>query len=334
MDPLNHSSKNKVLFKKRAHRPWQPSTFEGMEDAGSIIETPKFQDKQLEHLQKQLETSLEIKTKEREDISQLLKMVDTHRITLGGFLRPKDILLMTDQESLQKSASLMSELKAKEQEIIELTQHLKITQAEELAKRAESARLIEEKARQHAEEKAIFALRQAHQTAEQIKFSEERIQILEQAKLKLANHVFDLEEQLKHATTHPSFPGEIQALLDKLETENRIRIENENTLFATLEEVANLKQCMTQEKETQSLLQDTIIELQEKNDFIQTEKDNLINNKNQSDENLSLANHRMTKMQAVITTERSLRILFEEKMKEALLLAEENNFNRKDVLVF
>lgn len=347
MESLNDAPKNKIMFKKRAHRPWQPNMFEGTEDFASVTEvTPIFQDKQIEFLQKQLEATLEIKSKEREDLSHLLKTVDNHRITLGGFLRPKDIVLITDQASLSNTASVMSELKAKEQEIIELTRQLKITQAQELAKHAESSRLTEEKARQQAEEKAIFALRQAQQAAEQIQISEERVQALEQTKLKLANHVYDLEEKLTLATQelkvlgeknfadetlrqelekrvlafteqannesdiHQSFSRQIQQLSEKLETENRIRIENENTLFATMEEIASLKQCIVDEKEMQKTLQGTIYELQGKIERMGSEED------------LATAQQRITKMKEIIAVERNLRILFEEKMKEALLLAE------------
>ena len=156
--------KGKAVFKKKAHRPWQPTLLEnaGVDEIQSILDpTAKLQDKNIEFLQKQLETTLDIKRKESEELNVSLSALDTNRITLGGFLKPKNILFAPGQETLHKTASIIHELKAKEQEILDITQHLKLTQAEEQAERAEMARLSEERARQVAEEKAFYALRQA-----------------------------------------------------------------------------------------------------------------------------------------------------------------------------
>lgn len=423
MGSISDTTRSKIVFKKRAHRPWQPSLLEGVnEESSNVVFAPtkiqdkQFQDNQLEFLQKQLETTLEIKSKELETISHNLNTVDDHRITLGGFLRPKDILMVTEQVSMQKSSSLMSELKEKEQEIHTITQHLKISQAEEFAKRAESARLIEEQARLHAEEKAIFAFRQAQAAAEQIKVQEEHIrlgdektQTLEQVKLTLEGIVSDLDDKLKIAHHEIEILGqrtqsdaeqrykieqELRALnsklteqqqhnhaleehkrslTQKLEMENRVRIETETKLFDAMQEITEIEQLfetakanyelvltqerasyehslatqrdsyeltmaterdsyehtLTNEKETQGILQQNLTDLQTKVQFLRSDKDALTFLQQQTDEKLSKANLRSAKMAQIIATERNLRIMFETKLKESLLLLEKSELRRK-----
>lgn len=290
--PTDAPVRNKTVFKKRALRPWQPTILESMEDAQNSDEvSSKFQEKQIEIIQKQLETTLEIKNRERSELSQTLSTIDDHRITLGGFLRPKDILLVTEQSSLHKTSSLMNELKEKEQEIIEITQNLKISQAEELAKRAESARLVEEKARQAAEEKAIYALRQAQQSAEQCKAAEEQAMMLEQIRSKLEQAVYELEDQVKlshhelqvreqriqgeiehrhkieqaAAEQYQWFDNEVKTLNQKLKEEFQIKqghetkisalsIDLENERNTKLQLEADLKSSLAQSAEIDSLL--------------------------------------------------------------------------------
>ena len=129
--------RGKIVFKKKAHRPWQPTLLDSpAEDHQSLINvSPKLQDKQIEFLQKQLETTLEIKNKEREGLQVSLSSLENNRVTLGGFIKPNNMLFKTEPVALQKTASIMHELKAKEQEILEITQHLKLTQVEEQVER-------------------------------------------------------------------------------------------------------------------------------------------------------------------------------------------------------
>lgn len=365
------TSKSKVVFKKRAHRPWQTNLLdEGTEDNQNVLDVfTKTPDKQLELLQRQLEGTLEIKSRERDEINHTLKTLDDHRVTFGGFLKPKDILLVTEHESLKKTSSLIIELKEKEQEIVEITQNLKITQAEETAERAEAARLMEEKARHAAEEKAIFALRQAHLTAEQIKEAEGRVLLMEQAKLKLEHHLFDLEEKLK-LTTHEltvlgqksklteeneaNLETELKILTKKLNDEKQDKINLKENL---LQEIQDIKQeTQLQIEELQEKLREQIdqvedaknkrleleqqfshkeqtyidmenalssvsqltLELQEQIHTIKFERDEMKSHLQKMETKLDLAYCRQTKMIELIGLERNLRIMFEEKLKDAI----------------
>lgn len=241
------NSKSKIVFKKRAHRPWQTNAYEeNYEENPNVLDaSPKLKDKQTEFLQKQLESTLEIKNREREDIHHSLVTLDDHRVTFGGFLKPKDILLVTEHESLKKASSLVNELKEKEREILEITQNLKITQATEAAEKAEAARLMEEKARLAAEEKAIFAIRQAHQTAEQIKDAEERVIMMEQSKLQLEQALLSMEERLKEANDE----------LEMLDQQSRNSNETQNDLLSKLKA---LNTQLNHEKQSKAAIEETL----------------------------------------------------------------------------
>lgn len=378
MGSLTETTRNKTTFKKRAHRPWQPALLDNStEEAHNVIPaTSKLQEKQIEFLQKQLEATLEIKSKEKEAITHTLSTIDDHRITLGGFLRPKDILLVTDQNSLHNSVSLIHELKEKEQEIQSITQNLKITQAEEFAKRAEAARIAAEQARHAAEEKAIFALRQAQQAAGQIKVAEEHSQDLEQITLKLEHRVHELEDKLKLASQqlerlgqttendgihrqkiehevetlaselqeaqHSAsiFQSKMIALNQQIESEHQAKTEFENKFFEACEKISELEYLLNAEKERfsifqqheyaeKSMLQQSYLELKEVTDFLRADKATLTQENQHLDTQLSCALSRMAKMTAVITAERNLRIVCEEKMKQALLQVEQSELKHK-----
>lgn len=344
--------KNKAAFKKRAHRPWQPPILEEISvDHPNVLDvSAKLNHKQFELLQKQLQMTLDIKLQEKSELNSVLDNLDADRITLGGFLKPKNILLANETETLQKTALLINELKEKEFEIQSITQNLKITQAEEYAESAEKARLNEEKARHAAEEKAIFALKQANMAAEQIKKAEEKIFFLENGKAKLEKVLFDLEDKLKLATHELDVLGlksnKNTEQKQKLEYDLRIAasaLHNEKQNKKTLEEKLKLlsqdlnekqEECRLTEmklvyssEQVYQLINSLAIERHRLNEFnmnLICLKENIEISRNEQThiqstqheilENLHAAHFKIKLMEQVIQAERNLRLLYEKRL--------------------
>lgn len=197
---IDSSDKKKIIFKKRAHRPWKPAILETvMQNAHA----PKSYEAEIEllhlELEETLEETLEHKTRERDSLNLKLSLHDDHRITIGGFLQPKKVVFSNDESTSKQTSTLMNDLREKEQEILALTTNLKVSQALEQAQHAESTRLAEIKAREAAEEKAVYALSKAQQAADYSKLAEERAYIAEQAAFKHEQTIQQLQDTLQRA---------------------------------------------------------------------------------------------------------------------------------------
>lgn len=173
MDSID-ASKNKIFFKKRILRPWKPTLLENSveEPFTQDTETPDtlnpiqvdtlLDAKRQEQIRLELEHSLEGKKNEHASLKAQLSDRDDNRILIGGFLSPKQIYFVNNDEEDQKANFLMNEL---EQEILSLAHDLKVAKAIEQAENSEISRRIEERARHSSEEKALYAIQQAKQAA-------------------------------------------------------------------------------------------------------------------------------------------------------------------------
>lgn len=211
IDPMG-SSKNKLLFKKRTHRPWKPTVMENSIDSAiseeitdieeevtlhPITVDPIHAEKQSELIRTQLEEVLEGKQSEFHQINEQITNREENRLLIGGFLYPRNIFSLTEEEKIEKTNFLMHELKSKEQEILLIAQDLKIAKAVEQAENSENSRRNEESARMAAEEKALFAIQQAKSTAEQVYKTEQQLTLEKQLRLEEEKIRKQQEEKLK-----------------------------------------------------------------------------------------------------------------------------------------
>jgi hypothetical protein len=211
MDSLG-SSKNKLFFKKRTHRPWKATLMENSVDESSIgtMDTEDLLPIEVTHLDfheekmkiaeplpTSLEQTLEDKKTECLKISEELTDREENRLVIGGFIYPRNIFFLTEEEKIQKTNFLMNELKSKEQEILLLAHDLKVAKALEQAENAEAARRKEEEARLAAEERALFAIQQAKQTAEQVYKAEKQLNLEKHLRLEIEKAKTQQEEKIK-----------------------------------------------------------------------------------------------------------------------------------------
>lgn len=211
MDSLG-SSKNKLFFKKRTHRPWKATLMENSVDESSLQtmdtedllpievtpldfleETIKISDP----IPTNLEQTLQDKKTECLKINEELTDREENRLLIGGFIYPRNIFFLTEEEKIQKTNFLMNELKNKEQEILLLAHDLKVAKALEQAENAEAARKKEEEARLAAEERALFAIQQAKQTAEQVYKAEKQLNLEKQLRVEVEKANTQQEEKIK-----------------------------------------------------------------------------------------------------------------------------------------
>jgi len=198
MDSLD-TSKTKANFKKREFRPWRPTLLEGATplefNEQSAFETAF----SVEGLQ--LEKTLEEKNVERDALFEQLKSREDNRLLIGGFLKPTNIMLL---DASAKKDVLFNELKTKEKEILDISINLKIAKSQELAEKAEMARLTEEAARIVAETKALHALEQAKISTEQLLqiesqfiLEKEHLKEFEKTKRGLEAKILEIEQEVE-----------------------------------------------------------------------------------------------------------------------------------------
>ncbi len=285
---MNSTPKGKSIFRKRAHRPWKPSLLEttlqnthqnpaevlGSEQHKSF-EMPAMQNpshlqefsnpntavgthviqesspafsRPVEFFEQRLEMALEAKTREIQELNQKLSSKEDNRLTLGGFLKPKNIILPNEEEAVQKTSLLRNELREKELEVQQITNNLRITQLLEQLQQSEAARLSETTAREAAEEKAVFAQSKVNQAVDYRRLAEERAEMAEKTYFKLEQTVSELES--KHEAAEQQY---LKLLEDKEHQYNTSLLERDKYIRATIEE---------KEKQLKAILE--IKELEEK----------------------------------------------------------------------
>lgn len=197
----------KIFFKKRTHRPWKPALLEHMaedplmEEVASAFHPlevdPSIENNTLDLTRQELEQVLEAKTNEHAQLNEQIWNKEENRILIGGFLYPRNIFFFNEAEQNQKTNLLMSELKTKEQEILNLSQELKFSKALEQIETLEIAIKKEEEARKASEEKALFAIQQAKLAAEKVYKAEQQLNLANQSKLEeeRARKLAKLEEE-------------------------------------------------------------------------------------------------------------------------------------------
>lgn len=207
MDSLDSTS-GKIVFKKRNHRPWnwKPASSQSIqvpEEAPIhsllLTESPitqpglEYGTPPLTTLENRLENSLQAK----DQLETTLQSTDDNRLLLGGFLHPKHIIFFNDSEQAKKTQVLMSNLKEKEREILQLEAEIKITEAQEQLKNSEASKNAEANGRKLAEERAQLALQHLHQNAEKIRKLEAQILYEKQAQSETSKIKMELEQKLK-----------------------------------------------------------------------------------------------------------------------------------------
>jgi len=243
MDSLD-SSTSKILFTKRIHRPWRPALLEGASEAVEVpsqisqfsslaIDNPNIKDSLMpsEAIELNLQQHLNEKTKERNEINQQLIARGENRISIGGFLCPSNIFSVNQEEKHEKTSTLMSELKSKEQEILLLAHDLKIAKALEQTEKLEISRQQEEQARKSAEEKALFAIQQAKLAAEQIVKTEEQLNLERKFRIEDERIRKSLEEKIQKL--HWEMERKEQLIHSEIEKrEETLQLGKENTRLA------------------------------------------------------------------------------------------------------
>lgn len=219
MDSLD-SSKSKILFKKRIHRPWKPAqlesedfSFTNAEEAPHVLELNAIlEDANTNLIREELQKSLEESAKKHSETEQALHAKE-NRITIGGFLSPKNVLAAPSEEK-NPSSDIITELKNKEQEILLLAHDLKVANALEQLEKLEVARKKEEEARKAAEEKALYAIHQAKVAAEQTYKAEQQLSLEKQSRIK--------EEKLRQF-----LEDKVQLALQEVEKKNQVVLKEE-----------------------------------------------------------------------------------------------------------
>ncbi len=185
--------KSKAFFKKRAHRPWNAALLENTIEEAT---TPKMPiNHTANRVDEELQETLIEKTKQRNELSELLTSPDENRLLIGGFLHPQNIFFQPEAGKLNESSNLIDELKNKEQEILTLSSDLKVAKAMEQVEKLELSRKKEEEARMAAESKALFAIREAKLAAEQAYKIEQQLNNEKQMRLKEEKSKRLLEEK-------------------------------------------------------------------------------------------------------------------------------------------
>lgn len=352
----------KKIFKKRAHRPWKPALLE------KVIHSPvegmaKEYESDLEVLEQTLEQNLEIqdstilmnpsrlsletvlqeKSTQRKEIVRKLSNTENVRITMGGFLQPKNIIFDNEDEVLQQTSALMTDLRDREQEIRSLKDNLKIIRAEEQAQQAETARLSEAKAREAAEEKAVYALSKAQQATEATRVAEEKAYLAEQTAFKLEQTMKQLKEKLD--VTEEEYDRKLKYLQEEYQGKLEVTELKYRRLIATHQELENsmtektvnltdafdemvLARTASDEKimmmsEEMNLLKGIIQQEKDNSARLETEIASLHDNIHQNNFGKSVIeaqrvehNEQIRKMVLAINAERNLRKLYEVKAKE------------------
>jgi hypothetical protein len=316
-------TKGKAPFKKRALRPWNPALLDSA--APTQPETKSPAEFSSEFLHKQIETTLNIKIHQKSELEKKLSIIDDNRITIGGFFHPKHALFL-EPEAVHEAAAIINELRKKEQEIVDIANQLKLTQAEELASRANARRQAEEAARLIAEEQAISAIRQAHQATAQLKFAEERAYLAEQAKIKLEQQQQNNERTLEENLSSSSDRAAVLEKANACEIELRKKLDEERRHIES--SMLSLRKQLT---DTRKELNEARQSLQQ----AQTETDLLFFEKNQADlkhsaaaqqwgqtitvyeEKISGNLEHIKKINEILANERNLRKLYEQQSKES-----------------
>lgn len=166
MDSLDSGS-SKIVFKKRSHRPWNPTASENAQ----ILFEP----------------------------NHALNNFDSERLLIGGFSFPNASKIAYESGCSQKSTALMDELKNKEQEIQTLSTNLKIASALEQAEKIELARKKETVARKIAEEKASSTIQQLNINETELHKVKQQLHAEQQLKTKEESLKKSLEVELKNA---------------------------------------------------------------------------------------------------------------------------------------
>jgi hypothetical protein len=262
MDSLD-PSKNKILFKKRIHRPWKSAITESnnipFENTPPTLE------------QKQLASPMPIEegTQSMENHSLHDLHTQKNRITIGGFLSPKSVLLSNSEEEFP-SSEILNELKNKEQEILLLSHDLKVTHTLEQLEKLELAHKKEEEARKAAEEKALYAIHQAKIVAEKIYKTEQQLTIEKQCRIK--------EEKLRQF-----LEGKVQLALQQVEEKDQLilkekqdKLDVEEKMKQALDHAANTEKRVLEEAETkiskqaEEKIKQIYAQTEEKINFIQS----------------------------------------------------------------
>jgi len=326
-------SKTNTGFKKRALRPWKPAVLDNA--AMQDVELEVQANVNNEFMQKQLESSLEIKSNQHAELQARLSEFQDKRFTVGGFFQPTNILFFNGAES-QNASQILKELKEKELEILEINHQLKLTQALEQVQHIEGQLRSEEIARQSAEEKALSALRQAHQATEQIQLVKEQAYLAEQLKHKLQNTIAELEGQLR--ALNEKNQKQVQTLAHELDRAQELtRIETELRQF--IEE--DLRKTKTQLEAIQRELNEKTnnvrqlgaieVELRDKNQAIHHLQALLEQSKNeiavakdralkqsQKFTEMAEAMHRLEQSQAELQQEHNLAVAHQQQLEETL----------------
>lgn len=269
MDSLD-SPKNKIVFKKRSHRPWSPTFQENMSENLNPINP---ESSHLEFSSIALQQTTPERTLESVETNEKFSNVDLNRLLIGGFSFPNSLLTPSETEKFQKSNALMDEIKNKEQEIQTLSNNLKIASALEHAEKIELSRKKEALARKAAEEKALFAMQKVNLIEAELQKSKQQIQIEQQLKIKEESIRKSLEAEIKNTLraiedNEYAIAREIEARQiaeEKLnetlrfisEKEHGIRLEAEKTIRD------NLRDFIEREKNIEQAAEDRISTLQD-----------------------------------------------------------------------
>ncbi len=298
-------------------------------------------DSKMDLLNPDLEVDLQQKIRQKEDLYDKLSSNEGSRITLGGFFKPKNIIFPDDNAALHNTTHLMGELKRKEYEILEISHNLKVNQAVEQAERAQRSLHAEIQAREAADERALFALNKAQQSADNCLLAEQQLTLAQRNISALEHTVVKLEERLKNALIERHQTIELLAQeveLKKVAEENvkmlgielsqKALVEERNAeLFHSLNmaenakvearreiqilssELSDCQQQLAREKTNIARLEGEIVSQQEM-------MAQLTASKNLTEEQLTKSTQHIKKMNMVLATERNLRNLYEEKARE------------------
>lgn len=277
-------------FKKRVLRPWK--------SALPPEEITHQADIHTELLEKQLETSLESKTKQEEALQAQFSLLENNCITIGGFFQPGSLLAAKPKEVLQKTQVLLNKLNQKEQEILTINHQLQLNQAQEQINRAQTDYQAEAAARHAAEAKAEEALDQAEQARARIQQMEEELYQAHHLQVQMEVTVLNLEENLRAAeqklgSSEEKYTLEIQALIRNLQVEQQASASARQSHQQT-------QQALQGSLEKTALLQEKIAQLQQEKIMLESER--------------SFLDQQFHKLGKVVENERTLRKLFEQKI--------------------
>jgi hypothetical protein len=181
MDSLD-SPKNKVVFKKRSHRPWNPTLQNNIGEFSTVVlQAPPEQ------------TSPTLNT------NVMPTHIEPNRLFIGGFPFEKTLTNINGSEKFQHSPPIIDVLKNKDKEIEILSNNLKIANALEHVEKMELFKQQEALARKVAEEKSLFAMQQVNLTEEQLQQVRQQLQTEQILKKKEESIRKSLEIEIKNA---------------------------------------------------------------------------------------------------------------------------------------